>query len=280
MNDIISIFKNDLYKLVNFLIKEGIVSEINIKNLSIDFSSKSKQGDVSTNLLLISIKKKIPTNKDLKTSIINYLHNLEYIEHVKIAKAGFINIFFNKNFLIFSLKKLFNNNKINYDFIENPKKINIEFVSANPTGPIHVAHMRGAIIGDVLSNLLTKVGHKVIKEYYVNDAGSQIGVLGRSLFKRYQQLHNIDIELSKGEYPGDYPIEIAEEIKNKDNDKWLKYFDLNIRNKYFESYSIKFLIDKIKNDLSLIDINFDRFTFESDIVKKKYIDKVFLIKIF
>ena len=96
--------------------------------------------------------------------------------------------------------------------IGNKKNINVEFVSANPTGPIHIAHIRGAVYGDVYSNILKKNGYNVIKEYYVNDSGSQINVLGNSLYKRYQQLLGKKIELTEGEYPGDYLIKIAENI--------------------------------------------------------------------
>ena len=161
--------------------------------------------------------------------------------------------------------------------LSDRKNINIEFVSANPTGPIHIAHMRGAVLGDVLSSILKAVGHDVTREYYVNDAGSQIQTLGISIFKRYNELFGKKIELKENEYPGNYIIDIAQKIKNSDGDKWLNYNNINIRNKYFERYGVDLLIENITNDLALINIKFAKFTFESKVVEDKYIEKVFNI---
>ena len=272
MPDLISLFKKDLYRLVLDLKKNKKIDIFDKKNLSIDYSSKSKQGDLSSNILLILIKKNLDKDFDLKNYISNYLNNLSYIEKIIIAKAGFINIFIKKEFLISKLKDIFKDS----DFKKNPytkkEKINIEFVSANPTGPIHIAHIRGAVLGDVLGSILQKIGHKVTREYYVNDAGSQITILGNSLYKRYQELCGFKINLTDIEYPGNYLINLAMEIKESDRDKWI--LDSESK-KYFESYAVESLIKNIKFDLSLINVNFDIFTFESQIVKERIIDKVF-----
>ena len=275
MSDFISLFKEDLYKLTEDLKKKGIIKEFNKEKISVDHSSKSKKGHLSTNIFIILLKKNLKKNFKLKNYILNYFNNLKYIENIEIAKIGFINIFIKKNYISLKLKELFNEtNKENQKFIKN-KKINIEFVSANPTGPLHLAHIRGAVLGDVLSSILKTVGYDVTREYYVNDAGSQIDILANSLYKRYQQQFKIDIKLTKNDYPGNYLIEIAKKIKKSDGDKWISYPD-NIKKKnYFKNYAVTNLIDKIKKDLKLINISFDQFTFESQIVTDKYIDKVF-----
>ena len=277
MNDLISVFKKDLYRLIEVLQNKKIINDFNLGSISIDYSSQSKKGDLSTNIFLILDRMNLNKNFDLKDYVTNYFFDLIYVENIEIAKAGFINIFIKKDFIILKLKNFFNLSTIHFNKIEKKQKINIEFVSANPTGPIHVAHMRGAVLGDVLASILESVGHKVTREYYVNDAGSQISVLGSSLFKRYQELLGINVVLLEGEYPGKYLIEIAKNIINSDGDKWLSNKNDSLRNNYFESYGVNFLIDNIKNDLSLIGINFDKFTFESDIVKSKFIDKVFIL---
>ena len=278
MTNIISLFKNDLYKLIDDLESKKNIVDFRKNSISIDYSSKSKQGDLSTNILLILRKKNLNKDFNIESYVFNFLKNLQYIERIEIAKAGFVNIFIKKNFIINQLKNLINNQDYQKEYLTIKKEnINIEFVSANPTGPIHVAHIRGAVLGDVLSSVLESIGHNVTREYYVNDAGSQIKTLGNSLFKRYQQLFNINIELLSNEYPGSYLIDIAKQIKDKDSDKWLSYKDKVYLNNYFESYSTNYLINKIKEDLSLININFDKFTFESQIVKSKLIDKVFLL---
>ena len=121
---------------------------------------------------------------------------------------------------------------------------------------------------------LKKTGFNVIKEYYVNDAGSQIEILGNSLYSRYCQLLNIKTDLSNDDYPGEYLIEIARELVLKDSDKWLNQ-PIEKRKTYFKEFAVNFLINNIKKDLSLININFDKFTLETDIIKKNLIDKLF-----
>ena len=117
------------------------------------------------------------------------------------------------------------------------KKVNIEFVSANPTGPIHVAHIRGAVLGDVISSLLEASGYLVTREYYVNDTGTQITILGNSLFKRYQQLFGHKVNISEDEYPGEYLISLAQTIADLDNDIWLKKVE-DKRKQHFEKFAI------------------------------------------
>ena len=277
MNDLISLFKNDLFQLIKELKDKKIINDFNKKNISIDYSSKSKQGDLSTNVFLLLNKVHHNTNFDLKEIIIKYLSNIEYIENVNLAKAGFINIFIKKKFLFLKLKNFLVDSEIKNNVTVDKKKINLEFVSANPTGPIHVAHMRGAILGDVLASILENIGHDVTREYYVNDAGSQIFNLGNSLFKRYQQLFNLNIQLIDSEYPGTYLIPIANEIKKLNGNKWLKFQNIKERESYFNTFAVNSLIKNIKDDLLLIDINFDKFTFESKIIKDKIIDKVFYL---
>ena len=273
MSDIILLFKNDLIKLINLLEKDKIIINFKKNNINIDYSSKSKQGHLSTNIFLLLLKEKINKDFNLKDYIVNYLNNIEYIDNVDIPKAGFINIYIKKDFLILSLENLITQ-KDNFETIKK-QNINIEFVSANPTGPIHVAHLRGAVLGDVLASILELVGHKVTREYYVNDAGSQIKILGASLFKRYEQLFDIDSKLLEGEYPGSYLIEIAKKIKISDGNKWIVSKDVKKKEEHFKFFAVNFLIDKIKEDLSLINVSFDKFTFESQIVKDRFLEKVF-----
>ena len=274
MNDLISILKSDINKLVLDLENQKIINNFNINSINIDHSSKSRTADLSTNVLIILLKKNLDKSFNLKEYVNSYFKNLKYIEGIEIVNPGFVNISIKKQFLYSKLKEIFNNK---HNFFSAPKKnkINIEFVSANPTGPIHVAHMRGAVIGDVLSSIFNAIGYSVTREYYVNDAGSQIITLGNSLFKRYLELFNIKVDLLDGEYPGEYLIEIAHEIKKNDSDKWIKYQNIDERNKYFQSIAVNFLINKIKSDLSLINVSFDKFTFESEIIKKKLLSKVF-----
>ena len=275
MNNFILQFKNDLDKLISDLKKQSLIISFNESNINIDYSSKSKKGDLSTNIYLVLSKIITKKDFDLKIYILNFLMKLEYIAKVDFAKAGFINIIIEKKFLISNLIIFYNNNfKLENDNIQK-KSINIEFISANPTGPLHLAHIRGAVLGDVLSSILETVGHKVTREYYVNDSGAQIKSLGVSLFKRYKELFNEEIIFSENEYPGEYLIDIATKIKDLDGDKWIDTTNDQEKVLYFEKFAVDALIELIKNDLKLININFDKFSFESDIIKNKFIDEVF-----
>ena len=278
MNDYISILKKDLLDVIDNLIKNNIVNQDFKKdNLTIDYLSKSKQGEVSTNLFILLNSQLNKNDYDLRKNIHKNIINFEYVKKIEITKVGFINIFFEEDFII---KKLFfllsHPNNYGNNVSGNNDKINIEFVSANPTGPLHIAHIRGAVLGDALASILQATGHKVTREYYVNDAGSQINILGNSLYKRYQQIFGVKIEISPEEYPGEYLIPIAKLIADSDNDKWLKIKEVE-RKKFFEGFAIKELVKSIKLDLKSINISFDQFTYESTIVENKIIDKVFSI---
>ena len=221
MNNHIDLLFSYFNEFADTCIKNNHLNTFNKKSISIDFSSKSRQGDISSNFYLVAIKKILDKQFNLKDELLSGINNLDFIEKCEISKNGFININIKKKFLIDQVEHLLNEkNKYGKSNIGSEKNVNVEFVSANPTGPVTVAHMRGAVLGDVISSLLTNTGHQVTREYYVNNAGSQIDILGQSLFKRYLELHGEKAELNIDEYPGEYLIEMAKLIKKKDGDKW------------------------------------------------------------
>jgi len=274
MNNFVNIFLKDILSIVDQLIVKVIIKNSFDKSIiTVDYSSKSKQGDISSNLLIV-LKKFLISNFNLDSYLQSEITNLHYVKKVKIAEAGFINVLFQDDFLSEKIQCVIKKgNSYGQNDLGKDINVNIEFVSANPTGPIHIAHIRGAVYGDVLSNILQNTGHKVTREYYVNDTGSQITILGNSLYKRYQQLLGIKVSFNNEEYPGDYLIKIAELIFKKDKDKWLNV-EINKRNKFFRNFAVQKLLDSIKNDLNKINIFFDKFSFESEIIKKNKIIEV------
>ena len=137
-----------------------------------------------------------------------------------VEKPGFINFRLKHKILIGFLRGIVEKENLISEDIGRGKSINVEYVSANPTGPLHVGHCRGAVYGDVLSSLLIATGHNVTKEYYVNDAGSQIDLLAKSVLIRYKELFDGQLkEYPDDFYPGDYLIPVAEEIKKEYGDK-------------------------------------------------------------
>lgn len=230
-------------------------------------------GDLSTNIALISSKsfskKPIEIAEYLKKELIK----LDDFEEINIVKPGFINFKLKHKVLISFLRKVINKKKLISESIGKGKSINVEYVSANPTGPLHVGHCRGAVYGDVLSTLLVATGHQVTKEYYVNDAGSQIDLLAKSAIIRYKELFNgPNKDYPEDFYPGEYLISVAKELKKQFGEKLIS----DDSNQYFDQVkekTVSMMLEMIKNDLKNLNINQDIFVSELELVKKGKIDE-------
>ena len=277
MTDLIKDFRKTFFKIHKNFEKNNIVKKnFNFNKISFDISKDYNRGHISTNAIFIYLNF-TDLNKDKISKILyNELIKFKNIDKVEIAGAGFINIFFKKKYLISELKKAYQlKDNFGSSKLGANKSINIEFISANPTGPLHVAHSRGAVFGDVLSNIYEKIGYKIVREYYVNDSGKQIEILGESLFIRYKELiTKKKIEIKKDFYPGEYLITIANKIFSQDGNKWI-FFDINKRKLFFKKYATNEILKIIKKDCKNLGIIFDNFVSEKEIIKKKYIDSVF-----
>jgi len=247
--------------LIETLKQEDITLE-EIPEIKVEVPREKEHGDYATNIAMVMAKvfKRAPRQiaELLKENIDNNL-----IKDVSVAGPGFIN--FNlKNEWLYETIDLINELKEDYGKVKvgQSKKVLIEFVSANPTGPLHVGHSRGAVVGDMTANIMEAAGYDVDREYYFNDAGNQIDLLAQSTLIRYKQLFDIEIDLPKNAYHGKYLIDIARQLK----DKWGKDLlekpeeeQLSICREYaFES-----LKDKIEEDLKYFGIKFDNWFYES-----------------
>ena len=265
---------------------EKTIYTITETNVSIEvLRTKSEvHGDWTTNVAMILAKELKKNPRDLAYEIISSLGDHEWIDKVEIAGPGFINFFLSNDASLAYLKKLIKSKDSYFPFAEDtPKKILIEYVSCNPTGPIHVGHGRGAAFGSALTNLLMKAGNDVIQEYYINDRGLQSETLGLSVFLRYQELFGVDISLPEDCYQGDYIKNTAEELKKSFQDKFLiREIDTFLKideseemkkfiNKNFKDFNlvINFSIDveikKIKSDLKRFRVNHDTWFNESSL---------------
>ena len=245
----------------------------NLKGLIVELPPKEHKGDMSCNVAMILAKFNKKTPLDLANILKkNFLENFKEFEKIDVAKPGFLNINFKIDFWKNHLFKIIQSDA-NYGSNKNlQQKYNIEFVSANPTGPLHVGHCRGAILGDVLSNLLKFNGHLVTKEYYVNDYGNQIKIFVLSVYHRILEITEEKIfPFDKDLYPGDYIIDIAKKIVEEKNIKDFKNF-----NKVYEKLakeSLKFSIELIKNNLDNLGVKHDSFVYESELIKNEFVSK-------
>ena len=245
----------------------------NLKSLTVELPPKGHEADMSCNVAMILAKFNQKTPLDLANILKkNFLENFKEFEKIDVAKPGFLNINFKIDFWKNHLFKIIQSDA-NYGSNRNlQQKYNIEFVSANPTGPLHVGHCRGAIIGDALSNLLKFNGHLVTKEYYVNDYGNQIKIFVLSVYHRILEITEEKIFPSnKDLYPGDYIIDIAKKIVEEKNIKDFKNF-----NKVYEKLakeSLKFSIELIKNNLDNLGVEHDSFVYESELIKNEFVSK-------
>ncbi len=270
-----NIFINYKIKLNNFfkdLEKNKIIKlPKNFDNFSVEIPKVKTHGDFSTNAPMIFAKENNLNPIDLANIIKKELEGkFNEILKIEIAKPGFLNFFFDKNFWYDFLKAIDNNFGKNQSL--KSKKILIEYVSANPTGPLHVGHCRGAIFGDILANLLSFVGNKVIKEYYINDYGNQINQFVKSVYFRILELkNNISFPEDQDLYPGDYIIDIAKKILIKN--QILNFDNYNLIFNDLKNLSINEAMNLIKNDLKTLGIIHDNFVSENYIVNQKLVEK-------
>ena len=241
--------------------------EIDQLHFVVEKPKDATNGDLSTNICLLLSKVLNDNPISIADKLSQKLSGNKEFDKVTVAKPGFINFLINSSLLYDFLKETLSSKEILPRLSEN-ETINVEYVSANPTGPLHVGHCRGAVFGDVLASLLEKTGYKVTREYYVNDAGVQITQLANSVAIRYRELCGEKIEEYPEEfYPGEYLIEIAQDFKDQHGTDFLS----KNKDNYLEqikSYSVDALLSVIKSDLAKLSINQDLFVSEKDLVQQ------------
>ena len=252
--------------------------EDTLKKLTLEPPKNSINGDMSTNLAMILSKDLKLSPKTIANNFMIYISNLPDVDNVNVAGPGFINITFKQHIWPNFISNVIQNTE-NWDRLEigKGKNINIEFISANPTGPLHAGHARGAVFGDVLASLLTQVGYSVTREYYINDAGNQIEKLVESSLLRYnEQVTNKSIDIPDGLYPGEYLKVVGKTLFEMYGDE----LQLDDKEKVFEkvrSVSLEVIMGMIKNDLLKLGIEMDVFTSEKEIISGNLLTEIFKI---
>ena len=254
------------------IIKESL-DKININldesDIIIETPKDELHGNYSTNLSLILAKKLHKNPLEIANEIKNNINN-KILEKIEVAPPGFINFYLTKDKLYEEINKIITENKsYGKNNTGNNLKINIEYVSANPTGILHIGHGRGATYGDNLSRIMSFCGYDVTREYYINDAGNQMNNLGISIKERYKEVCGLEYSIPEDGYHGKEIITIAKSIYESYKDSKL---DADIE--FFKQEGLNILMQQIKKDLDTFRVNFDVFTSEKSLYDRGLVEKV------
>ena len=241
---------------------------LNTDRITVEAPRDPSHGDLSTNAAMVLAKPAGMKPRDLAALLLTELAKLPQVTEAGIAGPGFINLRLADDFWRERLRDILLAGKA-YGESEmgSGVKVNVEYVSANPTGPLHIAHARGAVIGDALAGLLAKAGYDVTKEYYVNDAGAQVDTLARSAFLRYREALGETIgEIPPGMYPGEYLKAVGQALAERDGAKWLDAAEEDWLSEV-RSFAIERMMDLIREDLHALGVDQDVFTSERALVE-------------
>ncbi len=238
----------------------------------VEIPKEKIHGDYSTNIAMRLAKVLHNSPLNIANSIKDSFFEYSLIKNVEVVAPGFINFFLNQNSLSSVIKKVLELGN-NYGRGEKKNgKIMVEYVSANPTGDLHLGHARGAAYGDALTRIMKFTNYDVLREYYVNDAGNQINVLANSLFERYKEALSLPIDLEKVGYQGQDVKILANNIKEQDGDRWLKV-DEKEAIEHFKNVGIELELNKIKKDLNLYRVSFDHYQSERELYSTLKVEK-------
>ncbi len=236
--------------------------------IKIDVPPRPEMGDYSTNvaMTLAPLLKMAP--REIAGKIVDGFSD-RWIEKIEIAGPGFINFFISKEGWAEWFSGIFSDPEKLIPDLGKGRKVHLEFVSANPTGPLHVGHGRGAALGDTLTRLLRATGFQVLTEYYINDAGRQITKLGESVYLRYRELFGEEITLEEDHYKGEYIIEIARKIRDLYGDRFIRENDLE----FFKKFAAEEILNGIKEDLDIFRVKFDSWFSERSLYDRGVVDE-------
>lgn len=254
-------------------IKDAV--DIDSLRLAVEPPRDPSHGDVATNTAMVLAKRVGMKPRDLAEELCGHLAAHESVTSAEVAGPGFINLRIAEGYWRERLRDVL---RAGVDYGASTmgagKKVNVEYVSANPTGPLHAAHARGAVIGDALALLLAKAGFEVCREYYINDAGAQVDTLARSTHLRYREALGEDIgEIPDGHYPGEYLKDVGEALAERDGDRWLGKAEDEWLDEV-RGFAIARMVDGIKEDLGRLGVEMHVYSSERALVESGGVDAV------
>lgn len=255
-------------------VQSGYLSQKQFPPFTIETPKIRDHGDYATNVaMLLAPQEKKPPRKIAQAIIEQIPQNDDTVEKVEVAGPGFINFFLSQSCWLKAFKDIsLQGDTYGRSHLGQGEKINIEYVSANPTGPLHIGHGRGAAVGDALANILKAVDYDVSREYYINDAGNQMELLGKSVYARYLQLLGKDVAFPPDFYQGEYIKEVAQHILSQHGNQYETTSESESL-PFFTSFAVDSILKGIQKDLEDFGACFDHWFSEKTLFKEKTIDK-------
>ncbi|MEC8163488.1 MAG: arginine--tRNA ligase, partial [Pseudomonadota bacterium] len=269
-------YRDQVIDALQALSVEGVLpAGLDFARVSVEPPRETAHGDLATNAAMVLAKQAGLKPRELAEHLSEKLGATNGVTKVDIAGPGFINLRLSEDCWRDILRTVLKSgDAFGGSVLGAGKKVNVEYVSANPTGPLHIGHARGTVFGDALASLLEKVGYDVCREYYINDAGAQVDALGRSVYLRYREALGEAIgEIPEGLYPGAYLKPVGEALAARDGEKWLGECEATWL-PVIRQFAIDAMMDLVRSDLELLDVRHDVFTSERKLVEAGRVDEV------
>ena len=261
-------FRESVFSALGEMQKAGdLPDDLDFSRVSAEPPRDRSHGDIATNAAMVLAKQAGQKPRNLAEKLAELLRGLPSVEKVEIAGPGFINVSLEDDFWRGCLRDILKAGTHYGDSdIGNGQTVNVEFVSANPTGPLTVGHARGSVVGDVLASLIEKAGYDVIREYYINDAGAQVDVLARSAYLRYREALGEDIgEIPEGLYPAEYLKDVGQALASRDGENWMDEAE-DIWLPEIRRFAIDAMMDLVRANLAALGVKHDIFSSERALV--------------
>ena len=243
------------------LLPEGL----DFANVAVEPPRDTGHGDMATNAAMVLAKPAKMKPRDIAEALATKLAADPRIVSAEVAGPGFLNMRLAPAIWADVVRNVLENGtEFGRSTLGSGKKVNVEYVSANPTGPLHVGHTRGAVFGDALASLLAFSGHEVTREYYINDGGAQVDVLARSVYLRYLEAHGQEVAFEDGTYPGDYLIEVGQTLKDKVGDAYVDQPE-DVWLAEVREFATQAMMDLIRQDLKVLGVEMDHFFSEKSL---------------
>ena len=259
------ILNGNLLQALDSAIENGELPPTQVSDAAIERPQNTQHGDFASSLPLKLAREMKMSPMAIGKILSKYIPEQGIIGESQLAPPGFVNLRLDSKWLLSQIHQIRDlKNSFGNLYVEERKKIQIEYVSANPTGRLHIAHARGAVIGSALAKLLKAAGHTVEEEYYLNDAGNQIDKFNKSLLTRYKQIAGLEIDLPEDAYPGEDIIDVAKSVWDDEGDRYLR-LDEDEAEESIGTKGIPKMIDGIKEDLESLRIKFDEWFSETSL---------------